>query len=117
MKTKIILTVINIIFFLGVFAQNNIDNKKIKKADTLFLQEKYKKAYRIYKRYAIKNNSVEILYKAGLCYEHLSSKDHCLFFKQMIKNGFLISDQALFFYGCEPKTLERININKINKSP
>jgi uncharacterized membrane protein YukC len=117
MKTKIILIIINIIFFLGVSAQNNTDNKKIKKADTLFLQEKYKKAYRIYKKYAVKNNSVGVLYKAGLCYEHLSGKDHCLFFKQMIENGFLISDQALFFYGCKPKTFERININKIHKSP
>lgn len=94
----IFIVVVGFLLTTPVFSQS--DSTQLIKADSLFKQKEYKKAQKLYTKFALQNESIQALYSASLCYEQRTGNSHCELFWKYKHKGFVMQDPDLLFYGC-----------------
>ena len=112
MKNTILTVTALLLFSFHSKSQTAQDSLQLEKADAYFESGKFKKAEKIYKKFAVGFHSTTILYKAALTNEKITGENYCLYFKNMMSKGYIMVHEDLFFFGCDPKTFEKIPMGK-----
>lgn len=100
-----------VIIGVGASAQEIPSKKRLQKAERCFKEKKYKVAKVIFEKEALKQKSPSLLHRAALCYQELSGRDYCEYFKLMVQKGMVLSPEELFFYSFDATTYKKIPIH------